>query len=70
MFTLFVNGIPVLKLSGISEIPARQGRESWLVVDEEGRTIASYQPKRLGKHSTSKRHASESAYDHLRAIAA
>jgi len=45
MFTLFVNGIPALKLSGISEIPARRGRESWLVVDAEGKTIASYQPK-------------------------
>ncbi len=70
MFTLFVNGIPVLKLSGISEIPASRGNETWEVVDEEGRTIASYQPKRLGKHPTSKRHTIESGYNHLRAIAA
>jgi hypothetical protein len=47
MFTLFVNGIPALILAGISEIPARQGRESWQVVDADGRTIASYQPKKV-----------------------
>ena len=70
MFTLFVNGIPVLKLAGISDIPAHQGKEAWEVVDADGRTIASYQPKRLGKHSASKRHATESAYGHLRAVAA
>jgi len=70
VFTLFVNGIPVLKLSGISEIPARQGGEAWLVVDTEGRTIASYQPKRLEKCSPPKRHATKPAYDHLQAIAA
>ena len=45
MFILFVNGIPAIKLGGKSEIPTRQGEESWLVVDTEGRTIASYQPK-------------------------
>ena len=70
MFTLFVNGIPVLKLSGISEIPSPQGKETWQVVDEEGQTIASYRPKKPGKHSPSKRHATESTYGHLRAIAA
>ena len=70
MFTLFVNGIPVLKLAGLSDIPAPQGNEAWQVVDEEGQTIASYQPKRSGNHSSSKRHATKHAYDHLRAIAA
>ena len=70
MFTLFVNGIPVLKLAGISDIPAHQGNETWHVIDEEGRTIASYQPKRLEKRQPSKRLATESAYSHLRAIAA
>ena len=70
MFTLFVNGIPVLKLSGISDIPSPQGKETWQVVDEEGRTIASYQPKTPGRHSTSKRHAAKSAYGHLHAVAA
>lgn len=44
MFILFVNGIPALKLGGISEIPTPQGEEAWRVVDLEGRTIASYQP--------------------------
>jgi hypothetical protein len=55
MFTLFVNGTPVLKLSGISEIPARAGEEAWLVVDAKGKTIANYQPRGLGKHSPSER---------------
>ena len=70
MLTLFVNGIPVLKLAELSEIPAPQGNESWQVIDEEGQAIASYQPKKSGKHLPSKRHATESAYGHLRAIAA
>lgn len=70
MFTLFVNGIPVLKLSGISEIPAPQGNETWEVVDEEGRMIASYHPKKPGKCLPSKRHVTEPAYGHLRAVAA
>ena len=64
MLTLFVNGIPVLKLNGISEIPARQGEESWRVADEEGKTIASYQP---GK-SNPRRHAAKSIPDRLRII--
>jgi hypothetical protein len=64
MFTLFVNGIPVLKLSGISEIPARQGKESWLVVDEEGNTIASYQPRTRN----SPRRGAKPAPNHLGAM--
>ena len=70
MFTLYVNGIPVIKLAGMSEIPAPQGKEAWEVVDAEGRTIASYKPKRLVRCTPSKRHAMGSAYEHLRAIAA
>lgn len=68
MFTLFVNGVPVLKLSGISELPARQGREAWLVADEEGHTIASYQPKKPARPAH--RHATESASSHFRSVAA
>jgi hypothetical protein len=46
MFILFVNGIPSIKLGKKSEIPARQGEESWQVIDAQGRTIASYWPGR------------------------
>ncbi len=42
MLTLYVNGIPAIKLGSTSEIPAPQGDESWLVVDAEGRTVAAY----------------------------
>jgi len=45
MFILYVNGVPSIKLGNKSEIPARQGNEAWLVMDAEGRLIASYQPK-------------------------
>ena len=44
MFILYVDGIPAIKLGGKSEIPARQGEESWLVKDAHGRTIAAYWP--------------------------
>jgi len=44
MFTLFVNGIPAIKLGNKSEIPTRQGKESWLVVDADGRMIDFYFP--------------------------
>jgi hypothetical protein len=46
MFILFVDGVPSIKLGKKSEIPARQGKESWLVMDAQGRTIASYWPAR------------------------
>jgi hypothetical protein len=65
MFTLFVNGIPVLKLSGVSEFPARQGEESWLVMDEEGNTIASYQPRTT---RSSHRHVVEPTQNHVGVI--
>lgn len=42
MLTLYVNGVPAIKLGNPSEIPAAQGEESWRVVDDHGRTIASY----------------------------
>ena len=70
MFTLFVNGVPALKLSGIYDIPSPQGEEAWKVVNAEGRTIASYQPNNFEKHSTSKRYTTEPCYDVLLAIAA
>ncbi len=46
MFILFVNGVPAIKLGKKSEIPARQGNESWQVIDAQGKTIASYWPSR------------------------
>jgi hypothetical protein len=42
MLTLYVEGIPAIKLGSASEIPAAQGNESWRVVDANGRTIAAY----------------------------
>jgi hypothetical protein len=42
MFTLYVDGVPAIKLGDTSEIPAPQGRESWRVVDAQGKTIAAY----------------------------
>lgn len=42
MLTLYVEGIPAIKLGNTSEIPAPQGNESWRVVDAEGKTIAAY----------------------------
>jgi hypothetical protein len=42
MFTLYVEGIPSIKLGSETEIPAQQGNESWRVVDADGRTIAAY----------------------------
>lgn len=44
MLILYVNGIPAIRLSSKSDIPVRRGRESWMVIDAEGRTVASYQP--------------------------
>ena len=44
MFILYVDGVPAIRLGKISEIPARQGEESWLVIDDKGETIASYWP--------------------------
>jgi len=44
MFTLFVNGIPAIKLSNKSDFPYRRGKESWRVVDANGRTIDFYFP--------------------------
>ena len=46
MFILYVNGVPSIKLGKKSEIPARQGTESWLVIDAQGKMIASYWPAR------------------------
>ena len=42
MFTLFVEGIPAIKLGSTAEIPDRQGDESWQVVDASGSVIATY----------------------------
>lgn len=42
MFTLYVNGVPAIKLGNVLEIPSPQGEESWRVVDAEGRTVAAY----------------------------
>ncbi len=42
MLTLYVEGIPAIKLSNRSEIPARQGNESWKVLDADGKVIAAY----------------------------
>ena len=42
MLTLYVEGIPAIRLGSTVEIPARQGDESWSVVDAEGKVIASY----------------------------
>lgn len=42
MLTLYVNGIPAIKLGNQSEIPAPQGDESWRVVDADGKTVAAY----------------------------
>ncbi|MFA6015851.1 MAG: hypothetical protein WC742_12365 [Gallionellaceae bacterium] len=42
MLTLYVNGIPAIKLGSKSEIPQRQGDESWRVVDAKGKTVAAY----------------------------
>jgi hypothetical protein len=42
MLTLYVEGIPAIRLADKSEIPARQGSESWKVLDAEGTVIAAY----------------------------
>lgn len=42
MFTLYVEGIPSIKLGSIAEIPPKNGEESWKVVDIEGKVIAAY----------------------------
>jgi hypothetical protein len=42
MLTLYVEGIPSIKFRDKSDIPAQQGNESWKVVDDEGRVIATY----------------------------
>jgi hypothetical protein len=42
MLTLYVEGIPAIRLGNQSEIPAPQGTESWRVVDAEGKTVAAY----------------------------
>jgi hypothetical protein len=42
MLTLYVEGVPAIKLGDKSEIPAAQGSESWRVVDAKGKTIAAY----------------------------
>jgi hypothetical protein len=42
MLTLYVEGIPAIKLGDKSEIPARQGNESWRVIDAQGNVIAAY----------------------------
>jgi hypothetical protein len=42
MYTLYVEGIPVIKLGSTSEIPATKGIESWKVVDAAGNVIDSY----------------------------
>jgi hypothetical protein len=42
MLTLYVEGIPAIKLGDKSEIPARQGSESWRVIDAQGNVIAAY----------------------------
>lgn len=42
MFTLYVEGIPSIKLASTSEIPPKLGDESWKVLDAEGKVIAAY----------------------------
>jgi hypothetical protein len=42
MLTLYVEGIPAIKLGDKSEIPAQQGNESWKVLDAAGKVIAAY----------------------------
>jgi hypothetical protein len=42
MFTLYVEGVPAIKLGDKSEIPAKQGKESWRVIDTNGNVIATY----------------------------
>ena len=42
MYTLYVEGIPAIKLGSTSEIPPKQGIESWKVVDAAGNIIAAY----------------------------
>lgn len=42
MLTLYVEGIPAIKLGNSSEIPAAHGNESWRVVDAQGIVIAAY----------------------------
>jgi hypothetical protein len=42
MFTLYVEGIPSIKLGNKSEIPPKLGKESWKVIDAEGKVIATY----------------------------
>jgi len=67
MFTLFVNGIPALRLSGASEIPAPQGSEEWQVVDEKGQTVAFYKPKSARKNAAPDRRTPAHAYQPLHA---
>lgn len=42
MLTLIVDGIPAVKLGNRTDIPERQGEESWMVVDESGKMVAYY----------------------------
>ncbi len=42
MLTLYVEGIPSIKLGSRSEIPPKLGDESWKVIDAEGKIIAKY----------------------------
>jgi hypothetical protein len=42
MFTLYVDGVPAIKLRDTTEIPPKKGKESWRVVDAAGKTIAAY----------------------------
>lgn len=44
MFTLFVNGVPAIKLGDLSELPTRKEKESWLVIDAAGKMIDFYFP--------------------------
>lgn len=42
MLTLYVEGIPAIKLGSKAEIPELKGEESWHVVDARGRIVARY----------------------------
>jgi|GEM_PF-4421947 hypothetical protein len=42
MYTLYVEGVPAIKLGSTSEIPDKEGIESWKVVDAAGNIIDSY----------------------------
>ena len=42
MLTLYVEGVPSIKLGSPAEIPEQHGNEAWRVIDAEGKVIAAY----------------------------